>query len=193
MSPTPRWPGADPQFRRLHEDDLSALLALQEANLHDNLTPAQRSHGFLSARFRADQFAEMNRGGAVIVAHIPAGIGGYLCGSTVEFNRAFPLLATMIEAYPGVQFRGRALDGWTSFVYGPVCIGAHARGQGLLRGMYLALLQEMRGRFDVGVAFVSESNPHSLSAHIQGLGMSDAGGFEFAQRRYRILAFSTQD
>lgn len=135
----------------------------------------------------------MNGGGAVIVARTPAGIGGYLCGSTVEFNRAFPLLAAMIDAYPRVQFRSRALDGWNSFVYGPVCIGAHARGQGLLRGLYRTLLNEMRERFEAGVAFVSESNPHSLSAHIQGLGMSDVGGFEFAQRRYRILAFSTQD
>lgn len=47
MSPTPRSPGADTQFARLREEDVGEVLALQEANLHDNLLPAQRSHGFL--------------------------------------------------------------------------------------------------------------------------------------------------
>jgi hypothetical protein len=47
-------------FGRVQESDYPALLALQEANLRDNLTPDQRSEGFLSARFSRDQFATMN-------------------------------------------------------------------------------------------------------------------------------------
>jgi len=45
------------------------------------------------------------------------------------------------------------------------------------------------GGFDIGVAFVSRSNPHSLDAHIGGLGMTEVGDFELMGNVYVILAF----
>src|SRR5512133_51955 len=88
MSPTPR-SQADALCRRVQETDYAALLGLQEANLRDNLAPDQRTEGFLSARFSRDQFATMDADVAVVVAEIDGSIVGYLCGSSVEFNRRF--------------------------------------------------------------------------------------------------------
>jgi len=129
---------------------------------------------------------------AVVVAEVNADVCGYLCGSTVDFNRRFPLLAAMIQHYPFVEFRGRTLDRHASFVCGPVCIDRRFRGKGLLRGLYDALLAEAAARFETGVGFVAEDNPHSLAAHVQGIGMTDAGRFDFNQRGYRILAFAVE-
>ncbi len=190
MSATPRSPSADPAFHRLRDSDYAQLLALQEANLRDNLPEQDRPQGFLSARFSREQFAEMNASLAVVVAEMDAGVCGYLCGSTVDFNRRFPLLAAMIQHYPVVEFRGRPLDRHASFVCGPVCIDRRFRGKGLLRGLYGALFAEAAGRFETGVGFIAEDNPHSLAAHVQGIGMTDAGRFDFNQRGYRILAFA---
>jgi len=39
------------------------------------------------------------------------------------------------------------------------------------------------------VAFVSRSNPHSLQAHVGGLGMTAVGDFEVKGNAYVILAF----
>ena len=182
----------DTQFRRVRDRDYPALLALQEANLRDHLTQEQRNEGFLSARFSRDQFAEMNAGVAVVVAEADGAIAGYLCGSTVEFNRRFALLAAMIERYPQIEWRQRPLDRYVSFVYGPVCVDRRFRGRGLLRGLYRALLDAAADRFEIGVAFVAQDNPRSLGVHVQGLGMDDVGDFEFNERRYRILAFAVE-
>ena len=119
-------------------------------------------------------------------AEIDGSIVGYLCGSSVEFNRRFALLAAMIERYPHTQMHGRSLDSYESFVYGPVCVDRRFRGRGVLRGLYRELRVEVTGEFDIGVAFVAQDNAHSLSAHVQGLGMFDVGRFEFDARAYRI-------
>jgi hypothetical protein len=36
--------------------------------------------------------------------------------------------------------------------------------------------QDLAGRFDIGVAFVSRSNPHSLQAHVGGVRDDRSGG-----------------
>ena len=179
---------AEAAFRRAEPGDYPAMLALQEANLYDNLTPEQRSQGFLSARFSRDQFAAMNDDVAVAVAQVGDDILGYLCGSSIEFNRQFALLAAMIECYPRLRWDGRPLDSYLSFVYGPVCIDARGRGKGLLRGLYGVVSSAAAARYELGVGFVAQDNVHSLAAHAQGLSMRDLGGFEFKQRFYRILA-----
>lgn len=190
MPATPRSPGIDCTFRPLRDSDYPGLLALQEANLRDNLPQADRTQGFLSARFSREQFAEMNDTVAIVVADIDASVAGYLCGSTIAFNRSFALLAAMIQQYPFVEFRGRTLDRYASFVDGPVCIDRRFRGKGLLRGLYRALMARVAGRFEIGVGFIAQDNSHSLAAHVQGLGMTDAGRFDFNERAYRILAFA---
>lgn len=174
---------------RAAAQDLPGILALQEANLHDNLPEPQRAQGFLSARLTAAHFDQIEREVALIVARDDARVAGYLCAATVAFSRQFPVLAAMLERYPHLQYLGAPLDRLNSFVYGPVCIGRDWRGRGLLRAMYDALRAQVAGRFQAGVAFVAQDNPHSLSAHAEGLGMSVIGEFSFNGKQHWILAF----
>jgi Acetyltransferase (GNAT) family len=178
------------RYRRVAQTDYPGLLSLQEANLYDNLPPAERDDGFLSARFDRDQFARMDADVGVLVAADTATIAGYVCASGIEFNRQFPILAAMIERFGETTFQGRPLAGRRTLIYGPVCIARAYRGRGVLRGLYAALRREAAGRFDSGTAFVAQDNVRSLGAHIDGLGMSDAGQFTFNAKRYRILAFA---
>jgi hypothetical protein len=47
----------------------------------------------------------------------------------------------------------------------------------------------LAGQFEIGVAFVARSNPHSLSAHVAGLGMIEAGDFLVNDNSYVALVF----
>ncbi len=170
-------------------DDIDGVLALQEANLHANLDEAQRKDGFLSARFSGEQFQAMGREVAVIVARDGADIAGYACGSSLAFNRQFPLLAAMLERWPKLDFLGRRLNAQRTFIYGPVCVHREHRGKGVLRGMYDTFRREIAGDYDAGVLFIAKGNERSLNAHAHGLGMSIVGEFDFEQRAYWILAF----
>ena len=95
----------------------------------------------------------------------------------------------MLDTYPLVRFDGKPLSSYNSYIYGPVCIDRAYRRRGALRGLYAAQKQDLAGQFDVGVAFVARSNPHSLNAHIAGLGMTEVGDFELKGNVYVILTF----
>ena len=177
------------RYRAISEDDLPAVLALQEANLFANLAEQQRQDGFLSAAFTEHHFRQMAREVAVLVADDGGEICAYLCASGVGFNRQFPLLAAMIATFDGVRFLGRTLASQRTFIYGPVCVARSHRGRGLLRGLYDTLRWELAGSYDAGVGFVAKENERSLAAHSDGLGMTIVGEFAFGDKQYWTLAF----
>jgi L-amino acid N-acyltransferase YncA len=180
------------EFRRAKDEDIPAILDVQAANFIGNLSDAERQDGFLSVKFTRRQFEEMASHVGVIIAAAESGLAGYLCASSCEFNRSFPLLAAMMRQFDAIDYRGRSLTSSRVFIYGPVCIDRSYRGRGLLRGLYETLLQEVVGRYDIGVAFVAGDNPHSLLVHVDGLGMTHVGEFTFSGKQYRILAFAVR-
>lgn len=177
------------KFRRAKPKDFSAILKLQSANYVGNLSVEEREEGFLSAEFTPEQVAEMARDLGIIVASDSKSVVGYLCGFRCDFNHGSPVIAKMLEAFDHVPYESKPLSSYKTFIYGPVCIDRSHRRRGLLRGLYQALKKEVAGQFDVGVAFVARNNPHSLRAHVAGLGMVDVGEFKVKDNKYVILAF----
>lgn len=180
------------EFRRATREDIPAILDVQAANFIGNLEDAERRDGFLSLTFTHRQLEEMAGQVGIIVAAIGGRLAGYLCASSREFNRPFHLLAAMMRQFDAIDYCGRLLASSRVFIYGPVCIDRSYRGQGLLRGLYDTLLQEVAGRYDIGVAFVADDNPHSLRVHLDGLGMAHVGEFSFSGKQYHILAFDVR-
>lgn len=177
------------EFTRAKPQHYTAILRLQSANYIANLSEQDRKEGFLSAEFTRDQVAAMAEELGIMIAEDSGTVAGYLCAFRNEFNHGSPVLAKMLESYDRVQFLGKPLSSYNSYIYGPVCIGRDYRRRGLLRGLYEAQKKDLAGQFEVGVAFVARNNPHSLQAHVAGLGMTDVGDFEVRGNVYVILAF----
>jgi predicted GNAT superfamily acetyltransferase len=176
-------------FRRALAIDYPQILKLQSANFIANLAVEERKEGFLSAQFSASQTAEIAEDLGTMVALVDDQVAGFLCAFRNEFQTGSPVIAKMLESYDRLFFGDRPLSSFKSYIYGPVCIGRDYRRRGLLRGLYEAQKNDLAGRFDLGVAFVSRNNPHSLQAHIAGLGMCEVGDFEAADNIYVVLAF----
>ena len=176
-------------FRRAQPQDYSAILRLQSDNFIANLSEEDRKEGFLSAEFSREQVAKLAEDLGTSIATVDAKVAAFLCAFRNEFNHGSPVIAKMLDAYPSVRFDGKPLSSHNSYIYGPVCVDRAYRRRGLLRGLYEAQKQDLAGKFDIGVAFVSRRNPHSLNAHIAGLGMSEVGDFELKGNVYVILAF----
>ena len=176
-------------FRRAQPRDYSAILRLQSENFIGNLAEEQQDEGFLSAEFSREQVAKLAEDLGTTIAIVDGPLVGFLCAFRNEFDHGSPVIAKMLDTYDLVKFQGQLLSSYNSYTYGPVCIDRGYRRRGLLRGLYEAQKQDLAGQFDVGVAFVSRSNPHSLNAHIAGLGMTEVGDFELKGNVYVILAF----
>ena len=177
------------EYRRARPGDYPAILALQNANFIANLTAEERMQGFLSAQFSPAQTAQIAEDLGTMVVLIDHRVGGFLCAFRKEFDTGSPVIAKMLDAYDRLIFDGKPLSAFHSYIYGPVCIAREYRGRGLLRGLYEAQKKDLAGQFEVGVAFVARNNPHSLSAHVVGLGMIEAGDFAVKDNVYVALAF----
>lgn len=176
-------------IRRVTDRDYPDLLQLQESNLIENLPTEQHKDGFLSARFAAEQFAQMNREAAVAVAENHGRIVGYACSAGVDFSRQFPILAAMIATFRRLTYLGTTLIDARVCIYGPVCVDRAWRERGVLRGLIARIKAELAGQFDVAAAFISKANSRSLAVHVDGLGMTLLGDYVFEAGRYWIVAF----
>jgi hypothetical protein len=180
---------SDVGYRRALPEDFAAILNLQSANYIANLSAHEREQGFLSAQFTPEQTAQIAKDLGTIVAVIDDQIVGFVCAFRNEFETGSPVIAKMLESYDRMIFEGRALNSFRSYVYGPVCFARDFRGRGLLRGLHEAQKKDLAGQFEIGVAFVSRTNPHSLDAHVKGLGMTEVGDVECRGSAYVTLAF----
>jgi predicted GNAT superfamily acetyltransferase len=176
-------------YRRAIPADYAQILDLQSANYIANLSEEERKQGFLSAQFTQQQAAAIAEDLGTMVALVDGQVAGFLCAFRNEFDTGSPVIAKMLESYDRFAIEGRPLSTFKSYIYGPACIGREYRGRGLLRGLYEAQRKDLAGQFEIGVAFVARNNPHSLSAHVAGLGMIEAGDFEVKGNVYATLAF----
>ena len=177
------------EYRRARPEDYAEIVRLQRANYIANLTAEERREGFLSAEFSLDQVAAIASDLGIAIVTMDDALAGCLCGIRREFDHGSPVVEKMLESYDQAWFQGKPLSAFNSYIYGPVCIARQYRRRGLLRGLYDFQNKDLAGQFEVGVALVSHSNPHSLQAHVEGLGMTEAGEFELNGNLFAILAF----
>jgi GNAT superfamily N-acetyltransferase len=179
-------------YRQALERDFDAILSIQRQNLFGNLADGERAQGFLSVEYRADQLEEINRGLGIFVALDADRVLGYAIAETPQFAQQVPLLAHMIGRFPALAFDGRPLPALRNLIYGPVCVDRAARGRGILGGLLGEMSRTLADRYDAGIAFISQVNPHSYHAHVDKLGMRVIDEFDFDTRRFWTVAFSLQ-
>ena len=169
--------------------DYAGISELALANHRSNLSSVELQNGFLSAKFTMEEIADMAHDLGIIVARSSDRIVGFVCASRREWYGQPPMAKRMWTVFAHTVFHGRPLNEQDVFIYGPVCIDVHYRGQGLLQALYGVLNRELCARYEAGMCFVAEENQRSLRAHTNGLGMTDVGHFIHNESRYHALAF----
>ena len=177
------------EYRRAGPEHYTGIVRLQRANYIANLSAEERLEGFLSAEFSLEQVAAIATDLGIAIVTMDDDLAGCLCGIRREFDHRSPVVAKMLDSYDQVWFEDKPLSAFNSYIYGPVCLARQYRRRGLLRGLYDFQKKDLAGRFELGVALVSHSNPHSMQAHVEGLGMTKTGEFELNGSLFAILVF----
>ena len=155
---------------RATEIDLDGIMELQTANQPER-------GGTLSANLPRSRIAEMMRAMPLIVARRGGRITGFLMTSTREMNADVPIIGAMLAAYRG---------GIDAYVYGPICVSAEERGNGLAQAMFAELQHLLPGR--EGILFIRRDNAASLRVHAK-MGMREVAGFVFDENDYVVLCY----
>ena len=177
------------EYRRSGPEDYGEIVRLQRANYIANLTAEERREGFLSAEFSLERVAAIASDLGIAIVTMNDDLAGCSCAIRREFDHGSPVVAKMLESYDHARFEGKPLSAFSSYIYGPACIARQYRRRGLLRGLYDFQKKDLAGQFEIGVALVSHNNPHSMQAHVEGLGMAVAGEFKLNGNLFAILAF----
>ena len=180
---------SDIEYRRALPPDYPAIVRLNAANFIANLAAEERADGFLSALLTLALRVAMAEALGTPVAVGEGMLVGFLRDFRNDLDHGSPVVARMIESYDRFRFDGKLLSSYNTYAYGPVCIDRAFRRKGLLRGLYEAQKRELAGRFEVGVALIARNNPHSLQAHVAGLGMTEVGDFEVNGNTFATVAF----
>lgn len=174
-----------------NHNDIGGVLALQRANLFDNLSPDERKQGFVTTPFSADQIGELIRERGVFVAEEQGEIMGYVMAGSWEYFSKWPIFPLMVSRLKSLAASGMPVLPERSFQYGPVCINSALRGSGIFPVLFEEMRREFALRFPVGITFINRVNARSYKAHTQKLGMTVIDTFDFSGRSYYMLSFDT--
>jgi predicted GNAT superfamily acetyltransferase len=155
---------------RASEDDLDGILELQAANQADR-------GGTLSASMPRSRIAETMREIPLIVARRGVCIVGFLMTWSREMTADIPIINAMLASYPGAS---------DAYVYGPICVAAEERGNGLAQAMFSELRRLIPAR--EGILFIRQNNLISLRAH-EKMGIKEVGSFVFGGSEFFVLSY----
>jgi GNAT superfamily N-acetyltransferase len=178
-------------FRKAKISDIDNIVLLQEKYLVTNMPESEKNQGFVTTPFSIEQIKFEIAEDSLFVAEADNKIVAYVFVGTWDFFSQWKIFALMAENLPNIKFENKVLDRTTSFQYGPICIDADYRGQGLFEQLFETMRKTLNKRFPVGVTFINKLNKRSFEAHTKKLGLIVVDEFSFNQNEYYTLAFRT--
>ncbi len=149
--------------------DVEGILRLAEANSveHGGTLTGSLDREAVTARIERIPSIVARKDGQVV---------GFLLTSE-KTGSLMPVERKMLEVYAG---------GPDAYVYGPVCVDASMRGQGLAEKMFAELRRLLPRR--EGILFIRAENEQSLRAH-RKMGMREVGDFTHKGAKLVVFAF----
>ena len=139
--------------------------------------PIRPKGGGLSVSLPRSQILAMMEAMPLIVARRQGRVIGFLMTSTRAMNADIPIINAMLAAHDHQD---------DAYVYGPICVAADERGQGIAQAMFAALRRLQPGR--EGVLSVRRDNTASLRAHAK-MGMHEVASFAFRGMDHAVFSY----
>ena len=141
--------------------ELLQILQLQEANFSSNVSTEERiQEGFVTVQHDFDLLQSMNNKCNHIIAVYNNKVIGYALCMHKEFQNEIELLVPMFT-----EIDISIKKGTTYIVMGQICIDKKFRKQGIFRGIYTFMKQQLHLQFSMVITEVDDSNTRSLNAH----------------------------
>jgi hypothetical protein len=170
--------------------DIAGVLALQELNLYDRLSEAERKkEGFVTTPFTPQQLEEVIGKEGLFVGRAGDQVMGYAFAGTWAYFEQWPIFPYMVSRFPNLNFQGKEITTANSFQYGPVCIAKEYRGQGWFNHIFEAMRLVWAQKYPISITFINQVNERSVAAHVKKLGWTIIDEFGFNDKRYYGLGF----
>jgi hypothetical protein len=172
--------------------DIEEVLSLHKKYHVDTVSESDKENGFVTTQFTRDLLLKLiETENGLFVAKNGDEIIAYAMSASWKFCSIWPMFQHMIGKLHEIQYLGQTLNTENSYQYGPICIDREYRGTGVLEGVFEFARSEMNKKYPILVTFVNKSNPRSIKAHVDKLGLDLAMEFEYNNNSYLELLYDT--
>ena len=149
-------------YKRANSDqELHEILLLQSANYSTSVSEEDRiKEGFVTVRHDFNLLKRMNDKCPHILAMHNKKVVGYALCMLKAFKNKIEVLKPMFQ-----QIENCLKSNQAYIVMGQICIDKGYRKQGIFRGLYNEMKQQLRSKFDMVITEVDVANSRSLHAH----------------------------
>ena len=166
-------------------EEFNQILELQQRNLPQNLSRTERkTEGFVTVKHSFKLLEQMNNACPHIIAKHQDKILGYALCMTRDYKLKIPILIPMFNEIESV-----IPDHLSYVVMGQRCIDKVARSQGIFRGLYQFMGQELKKDFNAIITEVDIKNTRSLNAH-KAVGFKSLKNYTSNNRTWQIISLS---
>ncbi|QMU28887.1 GNAT family N-acetyltransferase [Adhaeribacter radiodurans] len=169
--------------------DVPAIVDLANAYTYQNLSLQERQSGFLTGVFSEAAISAMIASAPCIIAYQQQGLAGFILNTNLPPGKYPPLVQEIIIQLPQLNYQNLPVTHYNYFFYGPVLVAKNYRRQGLLQNMFQKTKEELKTRFNLGIAFIDQANKASHQVHTESLGWEVIGEITFNNHIYSLLAF----
>jgi ribosomal protein S18 acetylase RimI-like enzyme len=157
------------------DDDLSAILRLQQKNLPAVLTREEaRREGFVTVQHSLEILKKMHAIAPSVIVRDGADLAGYALMLPPACRDLLPVILTMFEAFGALSWRNRPLPEHRYYVMGQICVAREHRGRGVFEALYRGHAELYGPHHDLVVTEISVNNERSARAH-RKLGFVEIG------------------
>ena len=145
-------------------EELEEIITLQQKNLPFNISAGEKNEqGFVSAQHNLELLKKMHDAHPHIIAKHNNKVIGYTLCMLQEFKNDIPLLTPMFNE---INIAINELKEPINYiVMGQVCVDKEYRKQGVFRGLYDFMKQNISEEFNAIITEVDVKNTRSINAH----------------------------
>lgn len=164
-------------------EELNQILELQRANIPSVISEVEKQQeGFVTVYHNFEILKAMNDKCAHVIAKSNDKVVGYALCMLKSFKVDIEVLQPMFKQID------QCLDDESYFVMGQICIDKEFRKQGIFRGMYGFMKQEMASKYNMIITEVDKKNTRSLNAHY-ALGFKLLHSYNSNQQDWALIAW----
>ena len=171
------------EYKRAKTDlELNQILELQRANIPSIISEDEKKkEGFVTVHHTLEILKAMNDKCAHIIAKHQDKVVGYALCMLKEFKEDIEVLKPMFN-----QIDNSLKSNQTYMTMGQVCVDKAYRKQGVFRGLYNYMKQQLQLEFDMVITEVDVKNTRSVNVHY-AIGFEDLHFYNSNNQEWALI------
>lgn len=146
--------------------ELKQILALQQKFLRGKTSAEEeKENGFLTVEHTLDLLQKMDALEHSIIVTNENDLAAYALTMAKECAAIIPELVPMFENFDDIFYHEKAINDYSFYVMGQICVDKKYRGQGLFEMLYQKHKETFQHKYDFIITEISTRNYRSLRAH----------------------------